>query len=99
MITGTSQTNDVVIDVTSASGEFEASVSKNGQTCEHIRLLFTLGVKQMIVAVNKMDEKTVNYSEKRYNEIKTELSNFLNGPGSTLTRFRLSSSRGSWVKT
>ena len=87
MITGTSQTNDVVIDVTSASGEFEASVSKNGQTCEHIRLLFTLGVKQMIVAVNKMDEKTVNYSEKRYNEIKTELSNFLNGPGSTRTRF------------
>ena len=44
-------------------GEFEAGVSKNGQTHEHILLSYTLGVKQMIVAVNKMDEKTVNCSE------------------------------------
>ena len=49
-------------------GEFEAGVSKNGQTHEHILLSYTLGVKQMIVAVNKMDEKTVNCSEKRSNE-------------------------------
>ena len=31
----------------------------------------------MNVAVNKIDEKTVNNSEKRYNEIKTEMGNFL----------------------
>ena len=43
----------------------------NGQTRNHSFLSYTLGVKQMIVAVNKMDEKTVNCSEKRYNEIKT----------------------------
>ena len=35
----------------------------------------------MNVGVNKMDEKTVNYSEKRYNEIKTEISNFLKRTG------------------
>jgi len=31
----------------------------------------------MIVCVNKMDEKTVNYSEKRFNEIKTEMLEYL----------------------
>ena len=59
------------------SGEFEAGVSKNGQTHDHILLSYTLGVKQMIVAVNKMDDKTVHYSAKLFNEIKTETSNFL----------------------
>ena len=58
-------------------GDFEAGVSKNGQTREHILLSYTLGFKRTIVAVNKMDEKTVNYSEKRHNEIKTETGNFL----------------------
>lgn len=35
----------------------------------------------MIVCTNKMDEKTVNYSEERYNEIKKELSTFLKKVG------------------
>ena len=35
----------------------------------------------MVVAVNKMDEKTVNYSEKWHNEIKTETSRFLKRTG------------------
>ena len=54
-----------------ATGEFEAGISKDGQTREHALLAFTLGVKQMIVAVNKMD--TCEYSEARYNEIKKEV--------------------------
>jgi elongation factor 1-alpha len=36
-----------------------------------------MGVKQMIVGVNKMDEASVNYSEERYNEIKSEVSGYL----------------------
>jgi elongation factor 1-alpha len=40
-------------------------------------LAFTLGVKQIIVGVNKMDDKSVNYSEKRFTEIKDEVSGFL----------------------
>jgi len=34
-------------------------------------------VKQMIVTINKMDDKTTNWSEKRYNEIRDELTKFL----------------------
>jgi len=36
-----------------------------------------MGVKQMIVAVNKMDDKSVNWSEDRFNEIKKEMSDYL----------------------
>lgn len=35
----------------------------------------------MIVAMNKMDEKTVNYAESRYEEIKKEVSTFLKKVG------------------
>lgn len=77
MITGTSQADCAVLMIASPQGEFEAGISKDGQTREHGLLAFTLGVKQMIVCMNKMDEKTVNFSKDRYEEIKTELTAFL----------------------
>jgi elongation factor 1-alpha len=77
MITGTSQADVAILIISSPAGEFEAGISKEGQTREHALLAFTMGVKQMIVAINKMDEKTVGYSEARYIEIKKEVSDFL----------------------
>jgi len=77
MITGTSQADCAILVIASPAGEFEAGISKTGQTREHALLAYTLGVKQMIVLVNKMDEKTVNFSEQRFNEIKDEVSNFI----------------------
>ena len=62
-------------------GEFEAGISTNGQMHEHILLSYTLGVKHMIIGVNKMNEKTVNSSEKRHNDFKTEIGNFLKRTG------------------
>lgn len=46
-------------------GEFEAGISKQGQTREHALLAYTLGVKQLIVGVNKMDSTEPPYSEVR----------------------------------
>jgi len=77
MITGTSQADVAILMIASPPGEFEAGYSKNGQTREHALLAFTLGVKHMIVCINKMDDKTVNFGEARYKEIKEELSKFL----------------------
>jgi elongation factor 1-alpha len=77
MITGTSQADVALLVIASGTGEFEAGIAKNGQTREHALLSFTLGVKQMIVGVNKMDDKSVNYSQARFEEIKTEVSGFL----------------------
>merc|ERR1712172_353595 len=61
MITGTSQADVSVLMISSQAGEFEAGVSKEGQTKEHALLAFTLGVKQMVVGVNKMDHPSVNW--------------------------------------
>eukprot|EP01114_Cavostelium_apophysatum_P013320 TRINITY_DN31_c0_g1_i2.p2 TRINITY_DN31_c0_g1~~TRINITY_DN31_c0_g1_i2.p2 ORF type:complete len:475 (+),score=153.06 TRINITY_DN31_c0_g1_i2:71-1426(+) len=77
MITGTSQADVAVLVIAAGTGEFEAGIAKNGQTREHALLAYTLGVKQMIVCVNKMDDKSVNWGEARYNEIKNEVSNFV----------------------
>jgi elongation factor 1-alpha len=81
MITGTSQADCAILVVAAGVGEFEAGISANGQTREHALLAYTLGVKQMIVAVNKMDSTEPPYSDKRYEEIKTEVSNFVKKVG------------------
>ena len=75
MITGTSQADCAILIIAGGTGEFEAGISKDGQTREHALLAFTLGVKQLIVAVNKMD--TAKYSEERFLEIKKEVSSFI----------------------
>jgi len=77
MITGTSQADAAVLVIASPTGEFEAGIAKNGQTREHALLAYTLGVKQMIVIVNKMDEKTVNWSQSRYEEIQKEVASYI----------------------
>jgi elongation factor 1-alpha len=81
MITGTSQADCAVLVVPAGTGEFEAGISKNGQTREHALLAFTLGVKQMIVAVNKMDSSEPPYSQARYEEICKEISGYLKKVG------------------
>jgi len=77
MITGTSQADCAVLIVAAGVGEFEAGISKNGQTREHALLAYTLGVKQLIVATNKMDSTEPPYSEDRFNEIKKEVSGYI----------------------
>jgi elongation factor 1-alpha len=77
MITGTAQADVALLMIASTAGEFEAGFGKTGQTREHALLAYTLGVKQMIVIINKMDEKSVDWKEARYLEIKDNMSKFL----------------------
>merc|ERR1712141_741735 len=81
MITGTSQANCGVLIIASGVGEFEAGISKNGQTREHALLAYTLGVKQLIVGVNKMDSTEPPYSKARFEEIQKEVSGFIKKVG------------------
>jgi len=77
MITGASQADGAILFVSAKRGEFEAGIGPGGQTREHGFLAFTLGVNQLVVAVNKMDDASVNWSQERYNEIKNEVSRML----------------------
>eukprot|EP00834_Sanchytrium_tribonematis_P007169 NODE_612_length_5407_cov_0.901093.p2 type:complete len:459 gc:universal NODE_612_length_5407_cov_0.901093:2164-788(-) len=79
MITGTSQADCAILIIASGTGEFEAGISKDGQTREHALLAYTLGVKQLIVAINKMD--SCQYSQDRFNEIVSEVSGFIKKVG------------------
>ncbi|MFX1297725.1 MAG: translation elongation factor EF-1 subunit alpha [Promethearchaeota archaeon] len=75
MITGSSQADAAILVVSSKTGEFEAGISAGGQTREHAFLSRTLGVSQLIVAINKMD--TTEWSEERYNEVMNEVKDLL----------------------
>jgi len=81
MITGTSQADCAILIIAAGVGEFEAGISKDGQTREHALLANTLGVRQLIVAVNKMDNTEPKFSEKRFGEIVKEVSNFIKKVG------------------
>ena len=72
MITGASQADAAVLVVAANDGV-------NSQTKEHVFLSRTLGVDQLIVAVNKMD--MVDYKEDRYNEVKEEVNKLLKSVG------------------
>jgi elongation factor 1-alpha len=77
MITGTSQADAAILVASSKKGEFEVGIGPGGQTREHAYLARTLGVAQLAVAVNKMDDETTNYSEERYNECRKEMESLL----------------------
>ncbi len=65
---------DFVGLVISIKGEFKVGFDKSGSTREHTLLLKALGVNQLIVVINKMDEESVKWNEERFNEIKTKIN-------------------------
>lgn len=79
MITGTSQADAAILVVSAGTGEFEAGISASGQTREHALLAYTLGVDQVVVAVNKMD--LADYKQDRFDEIKNEMARNLKNFG------------------
>ncbi|KAG7263757.1 hypothetical protein CRUP_027994, partial [Coryphaenoides rupestris] len=75
-----SKVADVAVLVVDASrGEFEAGFEAGGQTREHGLLVRSLGVTQLAVAVNKMDQ--VNWQQERFQEIISKLGHFLKQAG------------------
>uniref|UniRef100_A0A6B2L296 Tr-type G domain-containing protein n=1 Tax=Arcella intermedia TaxID=1963864 RepID=A0A6B2L296_9EUKA len=88
MITGASQA-DIALIMIPADGNFATSIAKGnhkagevqGQTRQHALLINLLGVKQIIIGVNKMDCDLAGYKETRYNEVKDEMANVLTRVG------------------
>jgi len=82
MISGASQSDAAILVINSKTGDFETGFDANtGQTREHALIAKSLGVQQMIVAVNKMD--ACDWSEQRFEYIVHELKSFLKEIGYT----------------
>ncbi|XP_072297969.1 HBS1-like protein isoform X1 [Eucyclogobius newberryi] len=79
MITGAAQADVAVMVVDASRGEFEAGFEAGGQTREHALLVRSLGVTQLAVAVNKMDQ--VNWQKERFQDITAKLAHFLKQAG------------------
>lgn len=84
MISGAAQA-DVALLMVPADGNFTTAIAKGdrksgevqGQTRQHARLLNLLGVKQLIIGINKMDSDVAGYKQNRYEEIRDEMRNML----------------------
>ncbi|KAH9180050.1 EF Tu GTP binding domain-containing protein [Lactarius sanguifluus] len=75
MISGASQADCALLVIGASTGEFEAGFDRGGQTREHVVLVRSLGVTQIVVAVNKLD--LVDWSKDRYEDICNQLKPFL----------------------
>lgn len=81
MIGGAAQADLGLLVISARQGEFETGFDRGGQTREHAMLAKTIGVKQLIVGINKMDDPSVDWSEKRYKEIMKKLKPYLKSVG------------------
>ncbi|KAI9574998.1 P-loop containing nucleoside triphosphate hydrolase protein [Boletus coccyginus] len=79
MISGASQADCALLVVDATIGEFEAGFERGGQTREHLVLVRSLGVSQVVVAVNKLDQ--VNWEQARYEEVCEHLKTFFGQSG------------------
>ena len=91
MITGASQANAAILVVSCEKNDLESGLSEErvektpkgdrripgGQTIEHLTLAITLGISQIVVAVNKMD--LVKFEEAGYNTVKERVTTLLEG--------------------
>ncbi|KAL1411034.1 hypothetical protein Q8F55_001981 [Vanrija albida] len=79
MISGAAQADVALMVVDASPGEFEAGFERGGQTREHAWLVRSLGVKEIIIGINKMD--MVDWSQDRYDDIVDALKPFLTSAG------------------
>ncbi len=79
MITGASEADCAILVVSAKPGETDVAVAAGGQGREHAFLLRTLGVNQLIVVINKMDD--AQYGKERFEEVKGIVETLVKGVG------------------
>ena len=79
MITGASEADCAVLVLSAKEGETDTAIAPGGQAREHAFLLRTLGVGQLIVAINKMDDN--NYSEQAFKVAKEKAEKLIKSVG------------------
>eukprot|EP00752_Nemacystus_decipiens_P012253 g10861.t1 len=77
MIQGAVQADVGILVISARKGEFETGFDRGGQTREHALLAKTLGVRYLVVVINKMDDPTVKWAKERFDECVTKIRPFL----------------------
>jgi peptide chain release factor subunit 3 len=73
MISGASQADIGILVISARKGEYETGFDKGGQTREHAVLAKMQGINKLVIVINKMDDPTVEWSQERYQWLKTVL--------------------------
>eukprot|EP00640_Fibrocapsa_japonica_P000610 CAMPEP_0113942694 /NCGR_PEP_ID=MMETSP1339-20121228/8340_1 /TAXON_ID=94617 /ORGANISM="Fibrocapsa japonica" /LENGTH=642 /DNA_ID=CAMNT_0000947239 /DNA_START=65 /DNA_END=1993 /DNA_ORIENTATION=+ /assembly_acc=CAM_ASM_000762 len=81
MISGAAQADVGILVISARRGEFETGFERGGQTREHALLAKTLGVRYLVVVINKMDEPTVQWNKERFDTCVSKLKPYLRGCG------------------
>eukprot|EP00477_Mikrocytos_mackini_P000574 GAHX01000612.1.p1 GENE.GAHX01000612.1~~GAHX01000612.1.p1 ORF type:complete len:466 (+),score=88.65 GAHX01000612.1:53-1450(+) len=81
MVAGVFLADVAVLIISARLGEFEAGFEKGGQTREHAFLAKASGISKLVIAVNKMDDPSVNWNQARFAEIKVKITKFLKSFG------------------
>jgi peptide chain release factor subunit 3 len=81
MISGAAQADVAILVISARKGEFETGFERGGQTREHVVLVKTTGISKIVIAVNKMDDPTVNWDKARFDEIRDKLNPFIKASG------------------
>jgi len=75
---GATQLDGICLVVSAALGEFEAGYSRGGLTREYLKFAIVTGISQLVIIVNKMDDRSVLWSQERYQEIQNEITRLIN---------------------
>ncbi|RAL16256.1 translation termination factor GTPase eRF3 [Aspergillus homomorphus CBS 101889] len=81
MIGGATQADVGCLVISARKGEYETGFEKGGQTREHALLARNTGVRKLVIAVNKMDDPTVEWSQARFKECTVKVGKYLMGLG------------------
>eukprot|EP01112_Ceratiomyxa_fruticulosa_P004623 TRINITY_DN15158_c0_g1_i2.p1 TRINITY_DN15158_c0_g1~~TRINITY_DN15158_c0_g1_i2.p1 ORF type:complete len:468 (-),score=74.66 TRINITY_DN15158_c0_g1_i2:30-1433(-) len=86
-IVALSQCEAAILVISARFGDFEAGISKEvGMTKQHAIMAYTFGVKQLIVCVSHMDDREVNWSKHRFDDIVKEMQGILKRTGYALDK-------------
>lgn len=72
MIQGAAQADIAVLVISAKDGEFESGFN-GGQTIEHAILARSLGIRQLVCVINKLDDPTITDPEQRQEEVKQRM--------------------------
>eukprot|EP00980_Cylindrotheca_fusiformis_P030259 scaffold24613_cov176-Cylindrotheca_fusiformis.AAC.3 len=80
-IGGIAQSHVIVMVIDCVQHRLGVDMSEHGRSQEYALLAYSFGVRQIIVAINKMDDPSVDYSENLFTEVRNEVSDYIRSLG------------------